>query len=115
MKELFKEEFENSKVDKEIVASMQKKKEHKLIGQQRVVKGHRLFKYNTTTKVLSQNIKYKKTDLIIKDFSNIRISDIKTSVEVEEGYVYVQALKPITAISKLEKMGYDVTGIKYVK
>lgn len=115
MKELLKDEFESTKVDKEIVASIQKKKEHKLIGSWKAVRGHLLFKFNPETKELSQKIKYKKTDLEIKDFSKVDIENIRTKVEVEEGCVYVQALKADTAIKRLQKMGYDVTGIKYIK
>lgn len=115
MKELFKDEFENGKVDKEIVASIQKKKEHKLIGSWKVVKGHLLFKYNPFTNEISQNIKYKKTDLVMNDFFNFDIESIQTKVEVEKDWIYVQALNTENAIKRLNKMGYNTTGIKLVK
>lgn len=105
MKELLKT-HEDTKVDKEIVASIQKKKEHKLVAQQRIVKGHLLFKFNPDTKELSTDIKYKKTNVMISDFSDRVITNINTSVEVEDGYIYIQALNKRNAIKKLNKLGY---------
>lgn len=106
MKELTKE-HELNKVDKEIVASIQKKKEHKLIGQQRIVRGHILFKYNYETKELSSDIKYKKTDLVINDFNNPLKDAFSVKVEVEQGFMYIQALNRKNAIKKLNKLGLE--------
>lgn len=107
MKELTKE-HELNKVDKEIVASIQKKKEHKLIGQQRIVRGHILFKFNSSTLELSNDIKYKKTDLVINDFSNPLKDAFSVKVEVEDGFIYFQALNRKNAIKKLNKIGYKL-------
>lgn len=103
MKELLKE-HEQNKVDKEIVASIQKKKEHKLINQQRIVKGHILWKYNTLTKELSKDVKYKKTDLVITDINNVDCDAINIKVELEKDCIYFQALNYKNALKKLNKL-----------
>lgn len=107
MKELFKDEFESTKVDKEVVASIQKKKEHKLIGKQKAIKGHLLFKFNPKTMELSTNIKYKKTDLFIGSIGDKVSTNTNTSVEIEDGFIYIQALNRKNAIKKLNKIGYQ--------
>ena len=112
MKELLKDEFESTKVEKEVVASIQKKKEHKLIAQQRIVKGHLLFKFNPQTLELSRDIKYKKTDLVMNNFFDFDLESIRVNVEVENGFEYFQALNVENAIKKLIKQGYKKEMIK---
>lgn len=99
MKELTKE-FEETEV--EIVAEQQQRKEIKLIGRQRKVRGLTLWEFNEKTKELNP-AKYKKQDFQIT-MLNPSASALKVShkVEVNEHCLYFQALNRKNAERKLK-------------
>jgi hypothetical protein len=105
MKEIL-QGFKDSEI--EIRDEQQQKKEIKLIGRQRKVRGLTLFEYNEVTKAL-EIAKYKKQDYSLEslslDPSKLKISN---KVEVNEHCIYFQALNRKNAERKLIKSGREV-------
>jgi hypothetical protein len=103
MKEIL-QGFKDSEI--EIRDEQQQKKEIKLIGRQRKVRGLTLFEYSEVTKLLSVA---KKQDFYLEslslDPSKLKISN---KVEVNEHCIYFQALNRKNAIKKLQKAGKEV-------
>ena len=98
MKELLKE-FINSQV--EIVEEQQQRKEVKLIGQQRKIKGLTLWEYNQKSKELIP-AKFQKVSVSISALgdSPLDINDV-FKVNIKEGCIYFQALNKKNALKKL--------------
>lgn len=105
MKEVL-QSFRDSKI--EIRDEQQQKKEIKLIGRQRKVRGLTLFEYNEKTKELSK-AQYKKQDFSLESLS-LDPSQLKISskVVVNENCIYFQALNRKNAIKKLRKASMEV-------
>jgi hypothetical protein len=97
------EDFNSDKI--EIQEEQQQKKEIKLIGQQRKIKGLTLWEYNHKTKELKK-AKYQKVDVNLKSLST-KDEDINFNhrVIVNENCLYFQALNESNAIKKLLKRG----------
>jgi len=105
MKELTKE-FEESEV--EIVAEQQQKKEIKLIGRQRKIRGHILWEFNHKTKELIPAT-YKKQDFNVTSLTPSPSSvSISNKVQINENCLYFQALNRANAIKKLEKVNMKI-------
>jgi hypothetical protein len=105
MKEITKE-FEESEV--EIVAEQQQRKEIKLIGRQRKIRGHILWEFNQKTKELKQ-ASYKKQDFNITSLTpSPSAVSISNKVQINENCLYFQALNRANAIKKLEKVNMKI-------
>lgn len=97
MKELIKD-FEENKV--EIVAEQQQKKQIKLLGKQRKIRGLKLWEYNSSKNELKE-AKFRRTNVVISclNYSYDRTETHK--VIVNENCVYFQALNRKNAERKL--------------
>jgi hypothetical protein len=99
MKELTKD-FQESEV--EIVEEKQERKEFKLIGRQRKVRGLTLWEFNTKTFELSKAT-FKKQDVSLSSLSTAKQAlNISNKVEVNENCIYFQALNEKNARKKLK-------------
>jgi hypothetical protein len=99
--------IDDLKEDKiEIQEEQQQKKEIKLIGQQRKIKGLTLWEFNAKTKEL-QKAKYQKVDVSIKSLSSAT-GDVNFNHKVvtNENCLYFQALNEKVARKKLTKRGF---------
>lgn len=97
MKELFRDSFDSNKV--EIVEEKQQKKEIKLIGQQRKIRGLTLWEYNWLTHKIDK-AKFKKVNAFISGTSTSSYVVDTFKVVVSENCEYVQALNIRNAIKK---------------
>ncbi len=105
MKELFRDSFDSNKV--EIVEEKQQKKEIKLIGQQRKIRGLTLWEFNEVTHKITR-AKFKKVNAFISGTSSSAALVTDThKVVVGEHCVYVQALNYKNAVKHLKKLGYQ--------
>jgi hypothetical protein len=95
------QDFNSDKI--EIQEQQQQKKEIKLIGQQRKIKGLTLWEFNHKTKELKK-AKYQKIDVNLKSLST-KDEDINFNhrVIVNENCLYFQALNEINARRKINK------------
>jgi hypothetical protein len=85
----------------EIVEEQQLRKEIKLIGQQRKIRGLTLWEFNTKEKTL-QPAKFKKQDFAITTLSTSpEALKISNKVDVQEHCIYFQALNRKNALKKL--------------
>jgi mannose/fructose/N-acetylgalactosamine-specific phosphotransferase system component IIB len=100
MKELIKD-FKESEV--EIAVEKQQRKEIKLIGRQRKIRGHILWEFNQKTKELIPAT-YKKQDFNVTSLTpSPSAVSISNKVQVNENCLYFQALNRANAIKKLGK------------
>lgn len=100
MKELTKDFQEN---EVEIVEEQQQRKEFKLIGQQRKIRGLILWEFDLKSKELSR-AKFKKQDVSLKSLSTAKEAlNISNKVEVREHCIYFQALNEQNAKRKLKR------------
>lgn len=103
MKELLKDEFQDSQV--EIVEEKQQRKEIKLIGQQRKVPGLTLWEFNRKTKELNK-AQFKKQDILINTLKVSASASTKSNrVIVNEGCFYFQCLNRKNAMKHLKRFG----------
>lgn len=91
----------------EIVAEQEKKKEVKLIGRQRKVRGLILWEYNENTRVLEPARFKEDTIQFTFDQEVMKKRVAHKKVEVNDSCVYEQALNRRNAIRQLKKRGYN--------
>ena len=91
----------------EIVAEQEKKKEIKLIGRQRKVRGLTLWEYNENTKVLDRAKFKQDTIRYTNDPEVMKRRVAHKKVNVNDSCVYEQALNRKNAIKQLRKRGYN--------
>lgn len=102
--------FDNILPDKilnvtEIQSEQEKKKEFRLIGEQRKIRGHKVWEFNKVTKVLSEaQIKKTNATLTSLDPSSVH-SEIRQSYIFNTDCEYFQALNRESAEKKLRKLG----------
>lgn len=103
MKELI-QDFKDAEI--EIAVEKQQRKEIKLIGRQRKIRGLTLWEFNMKSKELKP-AQFKKQDFQISSLvpspSGLSISN---KVEVNEHCVYFQALNRLNAIKKIKNTPY---------
>ena len=89
----------------EIQAEQEKKKEFKLIGQQRVIPGLTLWEYNRKNQTLCKAT-FKKQDVVLTTLDPTVINSTSTShrVEVNDDCIYLQALSMKSAVKKLDRL-----------
>lgn len=98
MKELT-DEFRDNKV--EIVAEKEQRKEIKLIGNQRKIRGLTLWEYNEKTNELKPAT-FKKEDVVLISLAKTpEALQKRSNVIVKEGCIYFQALNKNNARKKL--------------
>ena len=97
-------ELDSIKQDRiEIVAEQQQKKELKLIGQERKVRGHELFEFDYKTRELKL-AKFMPLSIMITGTANASQTTEVSKVMVNENCLYIQALNRKNAIKKLSKL-----------
>lgn len=105
MKELESAIQENQLQSTEIVAEQEKKKEIKLVGRQRKMRGGILWEYNQKTHEIKR-AQYTK-EIAKFDFDTSRANQSTPSkVNVKENCIYEQALNYKNIVKRLKKMGY---------
>ncbi len=95
-------EFDNDSNEVEIVEERQQRKELRLIGQQRKIRGLTLFEYNEKTKQI-QPAKYKPVSIYIHGFAGGSETTETYKCVVNENCIYVQALNKENAMRKINK------------
>lgn len=77
-----------------------KQHEYRLVGKQRVVKGHTLFEFDRQTKEI-RPAQIKRTAIIKTDGKPV----YNTRADIKQGCFYIQALNAKNAAKKLRKLG----------
>jgi len=96
-----------------LVADQEKKKEIKLLGRQRKIKGHTLYEFNTVTRTLTK-ARFQKQRVEL-DYLSKNAEEIvfRSTVIVNDNCKYFQSLNVVNAIKKLKKEGFnDIIPVK---
>lgn len=92
----------------EIVQEQQQKKELKLVGSERKIRGHILFEFNEKSRRLDvARFKAQTFTITSLDPTSSDYLKINQKVDVQDNCIYIQALNRKNAIKQLKRLGYD--------